>query len=162
MAYLSGCPSLQCMCFIIKLQQLPCDCVCAVRVSLLTVMFSALMFELGPRCLQSGWCFWAFWFEPHLNAKPAMRNSDFTGIWIWRKLCVLQPHLKYTITNHLSNHCAAVLTKPSYLVSQLQVAQLMSNKQYFCSLSLYIYLKAEAKFVSYAFRLFSYFGLRRR
>lgn len=35
--------------------------VCTVRVSLLTVMLSSLMLELGPRCLQSAWWFLAGW-----------------------------------------------------------------------------------------------------
>ena len=88
-------------------------CVHAVRVSLFTgICFPALMFQSGPRCSRSAWCYWLDTFfciiiRPPFTSQAHVRSSfrDSTGIQNMLKT-LLQPHLKYIITNHLSNHSA--------------------------------------------------------
>lgn len=114
MAYLSGCLSPQCTCFIIELEQLLGDCVCTQFVSrcLLGFVFPLWCSSQGSRCSRSAWCYWLDTFfciiiRPPFTSQAHVRRSfrDSTGIQNMLKT-LLQPHLKYIITNHLLNHSA--------------------------------------------------------
>lgn len=98
-----------------------------VHISLLTDVFLLWCIELGPRCLVRI-CGWLNLFL--VSTSQSSCGEQFMNFGTVREHdvenSVMQLHLKYSISNHVFSHCAAVLTKPSYLVSQLQIPELFA------------------------------------
>lgn len=73
MAHLSACPSLQCLCFIIKLEQLLCDSCFAVNGEVFC--FDVQSSETGGHIVVDV----AGWFEPNLQGEQLMNFESPQG-----------------------------------------------------------------------------------